>query len=165
MSRMSTLATYVFVAMQAWFMSWPAVSPHRKAEIQEVAVATASAAETIQLKDWSTKKTLTIVDTAMWLTGVGMYESGWREDAKGRAGEVGVWQLLGGAPKDLTAQAREAIRRWNEQGPNGYTGEGYVRRWEFGIAPLAMHREMWGALYVASHPYDFGDSQMIAREP
>lgn len=67
-------------------------------------------------------------DDAAVLAAIGFYESGYSPQAVGKMGEIGVWQLMGPPyaatpPKTLRGQAREALRRWHEQGPCGYAGE------------------------------------------
>jgi len=161
---MGPLAVWVLNFMLSWFVYPDRVSPARVAELKEIAIATADASESVQLCG------RTAVQTAAWLTNEGHLESGWSKAARGKQNEVGVWQLMppplgAPVPAGLEAQAREAIRRWNEQGANVFTGEGRCRELAtFGICPLALNRELGGELYLVGHPYGVS-SILLARQP
>jgi hypothetical protein len=150
----NALALYVFANMMNWFVFPDRVSERRKTELKEIAVAIADASEVVQ----TTECNGDVVCTAGWATNESHLESGWDKNARGRDGEIGAFQLMpppkgGPVPIGLEAQAIEAIRRWNLQGPNGFTGEGVACAKEFGICPLALNRQLGGAIYVASHPF------------
>lgn len=147
---MSELAAWVLAFVASSFVHWDRVSPGRRAELERLSVTIADASEVRQLRGRSS------VDTASWLVTTAKLETGFVKTRAGQAGELGYWQLMPpprGAPVPASdeAQALEAIRRWNDQGPNGYTGE--TGHCEFGICPLALNRELGGALYLSGHPF------------
>jgi hypothetical protein len=81
------------------------------------------------------------------LVAIGWYESGYVIRARGKLGEVGVWQLMPPAPVRLRDQAREAIARLHRQGWTGYTGEGGRCP-----CPLAEHRRGLAERLLEEHP-------------
>jgi hypothetical protein len=89
------------------------------------------------------------------LAAIGSFESGFYTQALGKLGEVGVWQLMPQKghpiPRSLVGQAREALRRWKEQGRCGYTGETNRRD---GTCPLADHRYLRAFLWSYKHPFE-----------
>lgn len=88
-------------------------------------------------------------EDATALVAIGYWESGFSTKARGRAGELGVWQLMPPAPAELHAQAREALRRLHVQGWRGFTGEAGGRCPWTGC-PLAQHRELTAAMLAAA---------------
>jgi hypothetical protein len=162
---MSSLALYVLANMMAWFIHPELVSETRRAALRELAVAIADASEMVQTKECASDAAC----TARWLTNESHLESYWDKLARGKDGEIGAFQLMpppkgAPVPAGLEQQAEEAVRRWNRQGPNGFTGEGVACAKEFGICPLALNRELGGALYGAGHPYK-SEPIILAREP
>ena len=140
----SSLFAYVFAAMVAWMP--PAQNDvARLKELERIAQA-------ITRVTWKHEHATT---EALWLASVGAFEGSYRVAARGRMGEVGVWQLmpppLGRAvPKDLEGQAREALARWKELGPCGYTGEGRGKALD--ACPLAFHRVRRALAWAEEHP-------------
>lgn len=103
---------------------------------------------------------------AVLLASIGSFESGFRPQAVGKMGEVGIWQLMGpplGAPvpKGLDAQAREAIRRVETQGMCGFTGEAANPRSK---CPLAQHRIDQAREWIREHPFT-PDGPMVSSAP
>jgi hypothetical protein len=90
-------------------------------------------------------------DEAAWLASVGSWESGYVEGARGRHGEIGVWQLWPPAPTALVDQAREALRRYHAQGMCGYTGE-LPRAYAGGDCPMARRRLDRATVWTSRHP-------------
>jgi hypothetical protein len=162
---MTNLALYVFANMMCWFMHPERVSEARKAALRELATAIADASEVVQTRECGGDAAC----TARWLTNESHLESYWDKLARGKDGEIGAFQLMppprgAPVPAGLEAQAEEAVRRWNFQGPNIFTGEGSRCAREFGICPLALNRELGGAIYGASHPYE-PEPIVLARQP
>jgi hypothetical protein len=105
-----------------------------------VAIASAIVASTDDEESW------------IELASIGGYESGYAIHAWSRDGRgcYGVWQLCAPVPKALPQQAREALRRWREQGRCGYTGEANRRD---GRCPLADERYLRARLWLYEHPF------------
>jgi hypothetical protein len=83
------------------------------------------------------------------LTSIGGFESGYDTRARGKKGEVGVWQLMRPFPchnDDLPCQARVALERW-KAGECLYTGED----WQ-GDCPMARLRGDRATIWLARHP-------------
>jgi GNAT superfamily N-acetyltransferase len=164
---MENLIAYVFANMLAWFIHPEHLSEWRRANLREIAVAIADASLVVQTTECDGDAAC----TAAWLTNESHLESNWDKNALGRSGEIGAFQLMPpprgrAVPKTLEGQAEEAVRRWNLQGPNGFTGERWPCAREFGICPLALNRQLGGALYFASHPFvPAPSSSFLAREP
>src|SRR5208282_6601363 len=128
----STLLSYVFSAMVAWMPPKP-TDTRRLLEMEHVAVAIVRA----------TRDREHAPQDALWLASVGALEGSYRIGARGKLGEIGPWQLLPpplgrAVPKSLEGQAREALARWKELGPCGFTGEGRGKTLD--ACPLAFHR-------------------------
>jgi hypothetical protein len=136
---MSDLFSYIFVAMVTWMP--PAQNDVRRlAELERIDAAIVSVARD--------------VDEALWLASVGAFEGSYRVRARGKLGEIGPWQLLPpplgrAVPADLVGQAREALARWRELGPCGYTGEGRGKRLD--QCPLARHRLERAIAWAKNH--------------
>ena len=136
----AALLAYVFTAMVFW-------CPPRQNSIAQLGAYVRIAAAMARASDGSFRR-------ATLLASIGSYESGYRGDRLGKLGEVGVWQLLppplgAPVPKGLDAQAREALRRWDVQGPCGYTGESATPK---SACPLARHRIERADNWIATHP-------------
>jgi len=146
-----------FIRWIAWAMlsMFPCSSPSRIAGEYRV-VATAISRATPSPSD------------AADLASVASYESGYDVRAVGRKGEVGAWQLMppvacesvrrdgANAQRAVDCQAREALRRWKEQAPCGYTGE-MGRTWASAEAtdcPMARRRMNRATAWVAQHPFE-----------
>ncbi len=148
----ATILIYVFVAMCAFV-------PPRQNNVPQLGAYVRIATAIARATNSPFMGTL--------LASIGSFESGFRPQAVGKLGEVGVWQLLGpplGAPvpKGLDAQAKEALRRIEAQGMCGYTGEAANPRSE---CPLAQHRLDRAKQWMADHPFPAEESRSIASAP
>jgi hypothetical protein len=88
------LTAWVLAAMVHWLPASPAVV---RARYEPIAEAITAATQD--------------PDEAAVLAAIAKWETGFRQDAVGKLGERGAWQLMPPAPFGLRAQAREARRR------------------------------------------------------
>lgn len=133
MTLHQALVAYVLAAMNAWI---PAQSnPH--GDYKVVAEAVVGATED--------------PEEALELASVSSYESGFCTRARNpRSGAKGAFQLLGGRiPQTVSGQAKEALRRWREQGRCGYTGEARTAP----VCPLADERYYRAFMWSYRHPF------------
>jgi hypothetical protein len=134
------LVAWIFAAMVVWCPPSP-VNVAQLGTYVRVAVAIARASDG--------------VDDASLLASIGSFESQYHPKARGKLGELGVWQLMPPAPADIDAQAVEALRRWKRQGGCGYTGEAANPK---STCPLARHREDRAKQWVSTHPFEKEES-------
>jgi hypothetical protein len=127
------------------------VRPHDKPTRDDLRVSLA-----IERAAHASAKYSTLQSAAL-LVSIAFYESGFVVDAKGPVtasgtGAYGPWQLMPPVPLTLEGQAKEALRRWETQGPQGYTGETHCP-W-YGC-PLAVDRHLRGLILESAYSDQF----------
>jgi hypothetical protein len=159
MTLHQALVAYVLSAMTAWMppAHW------QQASYRTIADAIARGADDDP-------------DDAVQLAAIGSFESGYRENAVGKRGERGVFQLLSFperkascapwaenpgrwthpqhklpelGPCTLVEQARIALYRWKVMGRCSFTGEASTAP----ACPLADHRYLRAFDWVRTHPF------------
>ena len=138
--------TWIFLAMVTWL-------PPSSRNVRQLT-------EYVMVADAIVHASDDPLDTIL-LASITSFESRFAIHAVGKLHEQGPWQLMptaskpnGGIPLTLRGQAKEALRRWREQGPCSYTGE--AKRWHQPIieCPLALHRLERANTWAKNHPYD-----------
>jgi hypothetical protein len=130
------LVVYVLAAMNFWLPMprWRAAEYHKVAEA--IVDATPDPEEEIQL------------------AAIGSLESGYSVSARGKLGEIGVWQHLPmkgfPVPKSLVGQAKLAVYKWFKMGRCSYTGESNRADHK---CPLADNRYLRAFDYSRTHPF------------
>lgn len=135
------LVAYLLAAMTSWS---PAPAPVVRASYVPIAEAIARASKDPELD-------VVLASIALW-------ESGFRIHARGKAGEVGPWQIMPPAPINLIDQAAKArqlvAHSYEKCGTLAFYASGRCDRG----TRAAARREETAMSWLREHPFRFWDS-------